>query len=233
MAPEEADRVSNIEDDLIEGGKFCLQFLADSIGGGDANCAVSALAPPYMDEFLGDRLQAEVKWLREANHDWRWELSGGFDGVKIDRIFVILGASRTGVSHTGVGLVNAFGQQFVLRPQQTDKFVGRDAGFESRMSVFQELLFGDMVAVADVSVTVKQRSGLSSTSAEGEEKSAVKLEEEASIEHVLRLEMPLHHDRSSGREVPNMRLGSWQLVDWNWVCRGNHPALPPDVPAPW
>jgi len=225
MAPDEEERFSTLEADLLEGSKQCLHFLADSIGGGRSDNQSKALEPPFLDENLGERLQAEVKWLEEAGYDWRWQVESL--EAEIQRIFVILGTRRGGTIPRERHFLNAFGQQFVLTPEQAERFLSREGGFNARITVFQDLLFSDMVLVADVAVSAKQRSKL----VEGSEPD-LQLDD-ALVEHVLRLEMPMSHDRTTGHDVPHMRASPWQLVDWNWVCLGNHPSLPPNVPAPW
>ncbi|CAE8685252.1 unnamed protein product [Polarella glacialis] len=247
MAPDEAERFSTLEADILEGSQQTLHFLASCLGGGSEEANSKALEPPRLDEFLGERLQAEVKWLREAGCDWRWELDGDLE-ASVHRIFVIVGASRGAVIPKERQFLEALGQQFVLKPEQSERFAGvasREGGFKARIGIFQELLFADMVVVADVGLVARQRSALicpgDPNAPQGSEKISLGSLDAGSgplmvpqeVEHVLRFEMPMRHDRTSGSDVPNMKCSKWNLVDWNWVCHGNHPCLPPNARSAW
>ncbi|CAE8588390.1 unnamed protein product [Polarella glacialis] len=207
MAPDEAERFSTLEADILEGSQQTLHFLASCLGGGSEEANSKALEPPRLDEFLGERLQAEVKWLREAGCDWRWELDGDL-GASVHRIFVIVGASRGAVIPKERQFLEALGQQFVLKPEQTERFAGvasREGGFKARIGIFQELLFADMVVVADVGLVARQRSALicpgDPNALQGSEKISLGSLDAGSgplmvpqeVEHVLRFEMPMRH----------------------------------------
>lgn len=238
VSPDESELFDSLQEDLLEGSEQCMRFLVDSLGGGAKAARAQALQPPFLDEALGEQLQAQLGGLAEGNCDWRWEV----DELKssIQRIFLILGASRGGPIPRERYILNALGQQFVFTPAQSEKFTNRENSFNERIEVFQDLLFSDMVLVADVSLTATQRAKLCCPSQGGEAPSASVADQEidlggvetVSTDHVLRLEMALTNGPDRGEE-PRMRAAPWQLVDWNWICLGNHPSLPPKVPAPW
>merc|ERR1712166_1120627 len=108
---------------------------------------------------------------------------------------------------------------------------------QGRMSVLQELMFSDSVLVGDVALRTTQRSSLHHSPdhrGHTEQPPTEELGSVQTVEHVLRLEMPLKQIRDHANDdVPLLRPSSWQIADWNWACSGNHPALPRDVPAPW
>merc|ERR1719491_1761795 len=126
------------------------------------------------------------------------------------------------------------GQQFVLKRDQGKRFLDRSVGVRSRVSVLQELLFEDSVLVADVSLLTRQTSKLVCPGGENADKARPDATPDV-VGHVLRMEMALERQRgvtdTSG--FPILRPSSWMIVDWNWLCFGNHPALPRDVQAPW
>lgn len=168
-------------------------------------------------------------------------------------------------------LIYAFGQQFAMTRDQTKRFLSKDSGIRERIDVLQDLLFGDVLLVADTSVTVRQRSLLWHPGGHGAApSSAAKTLDEATdvagaagdaappasacgagaggtappedqpepsepriVRHVLRMEMALTPDRSVDDGLPSMRASPWQIVDWNWICHGNHPALKRGARAPW
>lgn len=236
VAPDESERFESLQADLLEGSEQCLRFLVDSLGGGSKAARSQALQPPFLDEALGEQLQAKLQGLTEGNCDWRWEVDELSSSIQ--RTFLILGGSRGGPIPRERYILNALGQQFVFASAQSEKFTNRENSFNERIEVFQDLLFSDMVLVADVSLTATQRAKLLCASEEGTTASVADQEidlsgvETVSTDHVLRLEMALTHGPDRGEE-PRMRAAPWQLVDWNWICLGNHPSLPPKVPAPW
>jgi hypothetical protein len=217
---------------------MCLRFLADEALSKDnfTGKASSSLQEHFIEETLSEQLCRMMTALRTAGCEWRWEL-GDIEEVAVRRLFVVVGGSRGGTRQrgpTGLGILGAFGQQFVLSEDQYTRFI--DKGMKGRMDVLQELLFSDSVLVGDVAIQVKQRCSLScdpkSTGA-----GVASTDEFAcnrSVTHVLRLEMALNQIRNQGYDdIPHLRASSWQIADWNWLCVGNHPALPPGVPSPW
>lgn len=229
----------SLEDDVQEGGNLCLQFLVDSLGNGEGGAdgrpglRLSALKPPYLDEALGERITEMVAALQEAQCSWRWELEGEAE-AHLDRMFLIAPASRSGASRADTSnILLILGQQLCLSLEQARQFM--TGGLRGRMAIMQEILVSDMVLVADVSVTVTQRSGLvcpgaSDTSSAG----PLELGPPATVRHVLRLEMAFAQDRNLQDEgVPHKRASAWQVVDWNWLCQGNHPMLKRGERSPW
>merc|ERR1712113_1002656 len=173
-----------------------------------------------------------VTILHNNGKTWRWEL-GDVISTDVERVFVIFGSSRTGTTRRGpTDILYAFGQQFVFTRAQLSKFVDTSAGLASRISVMQELVFADLVLVADVRVKVLQRGVLlDSSKADGSE-----LPAEREVEHVLRMESQFlaergYHDGDD--QVPRKRCSPWQIADWNGICNGNHPALQAGYPSPW
>jgi hypothetical protein len=162
-----------------------------------------------------------------------WELAAELESIQatVNRIFLILGAARSGTVPRQQHFMFALGQQFVLKPKHVEQLKADGTSFRLNMSIFQDLILSDMVVVADVSLSARQRSGLAKGPKLGS--SAVQLDDPSQVEHAFRFEMAMHHDSSNGNEIPKMRASPWQLVDWNWVCLGNHPVLIPNVPAPW
>lgn len=226
----------NVEGDVQEGAKFCLQFLAQTLGGGSAALGsgslerISALGAPYLEARLGEQLKETVIGLRQHNYDWRWQLEDPHE-ASLQRLFVVFGASRTGARRRGSKeMVCMPGQQFVLTSDQMKRFKNKDVGMMSRLNILQELLEDDMVFVADVAVKTRQRVAVWRPGVDSD----AELSEPRESEHVLRMEMTLSQDRSASEDNDaSMRPSSWQLCDWNWVCLGNHPALEKGVAAPW
>lgn len=250
----EEGRFDDLDRDLVEAAPECLRFLARGLQLA-RECKTAAkttmLRPPYLDSFLADRLEEMVNTLCAKNCSWRWDIDDISD-VQVDRVFLIIGGLRTGPSPHGLtDILFAFGQQFVLSREQTKKFLAPEARLQARMAILQELMFSDFVFVADVSMTAKQRSVLAcprsvtqkgppAEAAEGTSCGAEAPEEREAqkghelVEHRLRLEMQFLQERQySDDGLPIMRASAWQIVDWNGVCLGNHPALPRDRPAPW
>jgi len=227
---EEGD-FDTLETDVAAGAAHCLHFLADSFGGGKVRVKKSSLQDPYMDDALGERLQEMVTALVDAGCDWNWEVLS-VDEAQLERLFMIVGASRSGSLQKGKNdILGAMGQQFVLKREQSERFLDRSGGVRARVSVLQELLFEDSVLVADVSLRSMQKSKLTCPGGETVEHH----DHPEVVGHILRMEMALERQRgmtdSSG--LPVLRPSSWTIVDWNWLCIGNHPALPPGYPAPW
>jgi len=237
----EEGRFDDLESDVERGAKQCMQFLADNLGGCGSNSVAAStgrLVAPNVETVLSERLVSMVDAFRSAGCSWHWELHGIAD-VRVERLFVIVGASRGGQVRRGpISILGAFGQQFVLSEKQAKAFLDRKGGLMGRVTVLQELLFDDMVLVVDVTVKATQRSALQCPDGclEAAPCSPGKPEEEPSIpqhvEHMLRLEMALSPERNYGSDEPVFRASSWQIADWNWVCGGNHPALPRGVEAP-
>lgn len=259
VAPEacEEGRFNNLEGDVAEGAQHCLQYLASSslgAGGGGSKGSTAALGPPHIEEVLGERLQHMLALLKDAGCDWRWELSD-IRQASVERIFLIIGAARSGTVRRGpTDILFTFGQQFVLTREQTQQFLDRESGLSGRMSVLQELLFANSILVADVALTATQSSTLRSPPGLGADAGSHGTDDGSSsdcsprepkpttstsgephtVKHVLRLEMALSQERSySSDGVPIMRASPWQIVDWNWICQGNHPSLPRGRPSPW
>lgn len=231
LAAAEHGDFDNIEENLMEGAPLCLRFLADDALDGDkfTGNAASSLQGSLMDEVFSERLCEMMTSLRSAGCTWSWKLEE-IEDVSLRRMFIIVGASRGGTVHRGpTGILGAFGQQFVLTKDQTQRFLDKSSGMQGRMSVLQELLVSDSVLVGDVVLRARQRSYLHCDA--GSNQQAAELGSRETVEHVLRLEMHLGQDR--GDELPMLRPASWQIADWNWLCLGNHPALPPGVAAPW
>merc|ERR1711956_150325 len=111
--------------------------------------------------------------------------------------FLVMGASRSGTVRRGpTDILFAFGQQFVLTRDQTKRFLDRSTGIQSRMQVLQELLYSDLVLVADASLMVRQSSSLVTplepkpmTDAAAAAATAAAAPEAQITKHVLRLEM--------------------------------------------
>lgn len=231
LAAAEHGDFDNIEENLMEGAPLCLRFLANDALHGDkfTGKTASSLQSNLMDEVFSERLCEMMTSLRSAGCTWKWKLEE-IEKVSLQRMFIIVGASRGGTVHRGpTGILGAFGQQFVLTKDQTQRFLDKSSGMQGRMSVLQELLVSDSVLVGDVVIRARQRSYLRSNA--DSDSQAPELTNRETVEHVLRLEMHLSQDR--GDEMPMLRPGSWQIADWNWLCLGNHPALPPGIAAPW
>jgi len=236
VAPEACNegRFDNLDEDVAEGAAHCFRFLV-STGLGTSDSSSSALGPPLVEEELGSRLRDALETFKSAGCSWKWEV---FDVTKskVERVFVIIGASRSGAIRRGpVDILVAFGQQFVLTPDQTQRFVDSNSGITGRMAVLQELICSDAVLVADAALTVQQRTALmcpgSADSAEPEWR-----QHYFTTQHILRLEMSLTQQNkcSDDSDTPYLSASPWQIVDWNWVCHGNHPSLPTGkVAAPW
>lgn len=270
LAPQgrEEGRFEDLEGDVASAAPQCLRFVAAGLERCRSTGSTSHLQQPYLHERLGDRLSSTVASLKAAGEEWRWEIESVGD-VHVDRIFLIIGGSRTGSFRRGSPELPVLGQHFVLTEGQRKRFL--DSGIRGRLDVLQELLFSEIVLVADASMTVKQRSWLrspgstderagggDSTAAASAEPlpSGAKAEppiaaaagtgdgtpelpppspekgELKEVRHVLRFEMSLTPERSFDEGPPNMRASAWQIADWNWICLGNHPGLPPDVRSP-
>lgn len=230
VSEEEGD-FNTLEADVADGAAHCLHFLADSFGGGKSRVKKSSLQDPYMDDALGDRLQEMVAALIHTGSDWRWEVLN-VDEAKLERLFMIVGASRSGSLAKGKNdILGAMGQQFVLKREQSERFLDRSGGVRTRVAVLQELLFEDSVLVADVSLRTKQTSAVTCPGGEV----AASNDHPKVVGHVLRMEMSLERQRgvSDSSGFPVLRPSSWTIVDWNWLCMGNHPALPRGYAAPW
>mmetsp|Transcript_55506 Transcript_55506/g.154676 ORF Transcript_55506/g.154676 Transcript_55506/m.154676 type:complete len:397 (+) Transcript_55506:77-1267(+) len=243
---EDFCRFDNLEADVANAAPQCLQFLADcfdTCSNAKAESAIS-LRPPYVEEMLGDRLRDALSKLQEAGCAWRWEVQDVTD-ARIERVFVIIGASRSGAQKR-TNILPAFGQQFVLTPAQTKIFLDSKEGLRGRMDVLQQLLVSDAVVVADAVVTANQRSelscpGLPDNGTRGAFNAAGSraapdggLGRLQTLQHALRFEMALKQEGQFGSDgVPALRASSWQIADWNMICRGNHPALPQDCQSPW
>lgn len=212
--------LENVEADLASGAKQCLTFLADCLGEGDkpSELRVASLQSPYMEDVLGERLRQMVSGLQQAERPWRWEVEE-IEDAELDTLFLIMNASRSGTHRSQeIGIFGTFGQQICFYGDQLTKVRDR-ANMRNIFSLLQEVLVADMVLTADVLVDARQRSGLA-----GPGEKHVQLDTTEKVRHVLRLEMALTPDRTS--ELPNLRPSPWQIVDWNWICRGNHPAIP-------
>lgn len=223
-------RFDDLVGDVARGVPACLRFLAATIGDGSGEAA-HAMQYPHVETALGDRLSGMSAALRDAGCTWQWDLRECKAEAKVDQLFVIFGAARTGVDkRQEINILGVLGQQLVLSPEQTKHFLDKDSWIRSRIEVMHEILFDDMVVVADASVIVSQCSELHCPGRPRE------LEEwPRSVTHSLRLEMQLTVDKASHHEEyePDLQPSAWQLVDWNGVCVGNHPALPKGVSAPW
>jgi len=89
----------------------------------------------------------------------------------------------------------------------------------------------DEILVADAVVRATQRSSL--RRADGGSGDPADVERQV-VEHVLRLEMGLSYSQNQFGGGPAVQEASeWQLVDWNGLCLGNHPALPDGEKAPF
>eukprot|EP00929_Paragymnodinium_shiwhaense_P048295 TRINITY_DN24433_c0_g1_i3.p1 TRINITY_DN24433_c0_g1~~TRINITY_DN24433_c0_g1_i3.p1 ORF type:complete len:256 (+),score=41.69 TRINITY_DN24433_c0_g1_i3:157-924(+) len=242
-----------LEDDVMEGGQQCLEFLMDGLTSARASptSSIAALEPPYVEDQLGDKLRRMLDDFKAAGCEWEWQIDDVCD-VQLERMFCIIGGKRS--SHVRRGTQNilaAFGQQFVLTKEQAETFLHK-SNLQGRVQVMQDLLFSDLLLVADVAVVVKQRQKLvcpgqprpaeeksddapSSASGAGDDASRrADDKDEQEVTHVLRLEMAFKQENTYHESgVPSMRPESWQVVDWNWICKGNHPNLPTEFSAPW
>lgn len=227
---EDDGKLDDAEEELLRGAPLCLQFLAnEALDRETFSPSTSSLQPPFIEEALGNRLRDMMAALRAAGHTWSWELLD-IEEVSLQRLFVIVGGSRGGNLGT-TGIMGAFGQQFVLTEEQTRRFLDKQGGLQSRMGVLQELMLSNMVLIGDVSLRVSQRSQLGCDKHEATSSNDI---QSATVEHMLRLEMALNQVRNyDDGEMPALRPSSWHIADWNWACIGNHPSLPPGVPAPW
>lgn len=221
----------DVEGDLADGAPLCLRYLTDDVLDGEKFTGTpSSLQYNLMEDRLSECLGGMMSSLRDAGYNWKWTIEE-IEKVEVQRMFMIVGASRTGTTHRGpTGILGAFGQQFVLAKEQTERFLSKESGVRGRMEVLQELLVSDSVLVGDVVLHVSQRSNLECEAGACNNK-RLHPGRKTSVQHVLRLEMALSHDRNE--DVPLVRPSSWQIADWNWLCRGNHPALPAGVSAPW
>jgi len=226
----------NIETDLEEGAPQCLRFLAESLGNDEQALSTHLLQNSCLDGALSDSLSGMVSALRSGGCCWRWDI-GEELSARIVRLFLVFGVSRSGVQHSKRDICSACGQQFVMNPEQLKRFLGKEASFTSRMEVLQELM-NDVIVVADMVVTVKQRAAVQCPDPNPKEEPepivTLKQGSEYEAQHVLRLERTLSHGRSFDRNGnANATLSPWQIVDWNGLCLGNHPALPRGWKAPW
>lgn len=227
-------RFETLEADFAEAVPQCLRVLAEGLEaaaeGGPRN--MTMLQPPMVEMVLADQLEELVTTLRSNGRIWRWELGNALS-TDLERVFIIFGSSRTGTTRRGpTDILYAFGQQFVFTRDQLNKFVDTNAGLGPRISVMQELVFADLILVADVRVKVVQRSLLED--AAKAEKSEIPPERE--VEHVLRMESQFTLERGfqeGDDQVPQMRCSPWQIADWNGICDGNHPSIPRGYPSPW
>jgi len=234
-------RFDNLRGQVAEGAGHCLHFLAESLHPGhDGKCRMAspAFGRPLVEEALAEQLRRMTLSLQGSGHSWHWQLENVLD-AHIQRLFLIIAASRSGTVRRGpTDILCAFGQQFVLTRDQTKRFLDRSSGIQNRMEVFKELLYSDLVLVADASLTVRQSSALITPSKQqpiAAAAAAAAAAPQAQVtKHLLRLEMPLSQERNYDDDgVPLMQTGPWQIADWNWICFGNHPMLPRDHPAPW
>lgn len=221
-----------VDADLEAGAQHCLGFLASNVGGGaetvQHSAQMSALQPPFVEERLGERLRDLLDRLCTAGYDWRWEVDEDEMTARVDRVFMVSGVSRTGglVSEPEIIMIPPLGQQHVMPFNRMTVF--RDGRMSEKLEAYEELMMADMVLVADVTVKTSQRWGFRQP--EEKSSSSFSLDSEK-VEHVLRLEMAL--PQVGGSDMPNKRVSSWQLADWNWLCNGNHPALKKGKRAPW
>lgn len=225
----------SLEDDVARGAAQCLRFLASAVrrAGAGSSASLSSLQPPTVDRLLGDRLVEIVEALWASRCSWRWEVDVG--DSRIERIFVIIGATRSGASRRGSpDILAAFGQQFVLKRKQTEHFLHQETGLRGRMEVLQDLLLKDMILVVDAAVSASQRSSILRAGDANAGSDPHDLGPMRPVEHFLRFEMALTAEPGyTDDEFPIFRPSPWQLVDWNGLCFGNHPALPPGRAAPW
>mmetsp|Transcript_59849 Transcript_59849/g.142574 ORF Transcript_59849/g.142574 Transcript_59849/m.142574 type:complete len:436 (-) Transcript_59849:83-1390(-) len=220
---------SLLEADLVEGAAECLRHLSRCLDGssGQPSLASDSLAGHGTEGGLANLLTDMVKTFCEAGVTWKWELQE-VQEVRLDRIFLVCGACRKTLRERPVNIIGMLGQQLVLTEEQTQRFLKE--GVWARVEVFQDLLRMRSVLVADVSLKVKQTAARQNPDG-GSGSSADK---PMRVSHLLRLEMPLIPDGNTDEgDFPIYRPTSWEIVDWNRVCMGNHPGLKLGTPAPW
>lgn len=225
-ANQNGEGFETLEDDILQGAPQCLQYLNSCLGASDGSGGIKS---PVVEQRLIERLDTMANVLKEQDFSWSWDIES-LGKARIDRVFIIIGTSRSGALGRGpFDLLGAFGQQFVLAREQTDRFIDRKQGLTGRMAVFQELLLKDMVLVVDVVLPTKQRSSLR------EATSSVASTDLQDVDHTIRLEMALTQERSydTDDDFPVFSPSPWLLVDWNGLCLGNHPALLEGEPSPW
>jgi len=230
MVREERLRDSQkLEEDLLAGGAECLRYLTRCLDGenGQPRLAENALAASGTEDKLAEVLTEMVTTLCKADASWKWELREV--RPRLDRIFVVVGACRDTVRKPA-NILGVLGQQLVLSKEQTKRFLHE--GLWARMEVMKELLNKRAVIVADVALEVKQVATREAVQGDDGAGDAEKVQ---IVEHVLRLEMPLTPEESdeADDDMPVFKSSSWEIVDWNQLCLGNHPALRFGMPAPW